>query len=318
MGHAGLSDSDILRARGKKNDVDPARPYAFSLEPERTADGRIEEVATLFLTNRECPFRCLMCDLWRNTTDVAVDAGAIPAQIDLGLKHLPGVRHVKLYNSGNFSDKKAIPPEDHPAIAARLQSMETVIVENHPVLCGPAVLRFNEMLPGRLEVALGLETAHPTVLERLNKRMTLDDFTRAAGFLRDNDIDVRAFILLRPPFMSETKGVDWALRSIRFAFEAGVQCCSVIPTRAGNGIMDRLERDGKFHPPSMASIEHVLAEGLALGRGRVFMDLWDMERFFDCVECGPGRVDRLRTMNLTQTVLPPIGCKCRTRERIER
>jgi len=82
--------------------------------------------------------------------------------------------------------------------------------------------------------------------------------------------------------------------------------------------MGRLGRDGKFRPPSMASIEHVLAEGLALGRGRVFMDLWDMERFFDCVECGPGRVDRLRTMNLTQTVLPPIGCKCRTRERIER
>jgi hypothetical protein len=27
---------------------------------------------------------------------------------------------------------------------------------------------------------MGLETAHPAALERLNKRMTLDDFTRAA------------------------------------------------------------------------------------------------------------------------------------------
>ena len=43
------------------------RPYAFFVEEERSASGEVVPVATVFLTNRECPWRCLMCDLWKNT-----------------------------------------------------------------------------------------------------------------------------------------------------------------------------------------------------------------------------------------------------------
>ena len=87
------------------------------------AAGCVEDVATLFLTNRECPFRCLMCDLWRNTTDTRVPPGAIPQQIDYALARLPAARHIKLYNSGNFFDHQAIPPEDYAAIAERVRGV---------------------------------------------------------------------------------------------------------------------------------------------------------------------------------------------------
>jgi hypothetical protein len=60
----------------------------------------------------------------------------------------------------------------------------------------------------------------------------------------------------------------------------------------------------------MASIETVLKEGLRLDRGRVFMDLWDLERFYECDTCGPDRRARLRRMNHTQAVQPPISCSC--------
>ncbi len=306
-----FSDAEITAARGPKAAVDPSRPYAFFVEPERTAAGRVEDVATVFLTNRECPFRCLMCDLWRHTTDAPVAPGMIPAQIDHALARLPRARHVKLYNNGNFFDRKAVPPEDHAAVAARVRGFETVIVENHPKLCGDACLRFRDCLEGRLEVALGLETAHPVVLDRLNKRMTLADFERAVAFLRKNDVDVRTFILLRPPFLTEAEGVEWAVRSMAFAFEAGVQCCSVVPTRGGNGIMGRLRREGWFTPPSLASVEAVMEAGLRMGRGRVFMDLWGIEAFYDCPRCGPARRARLDRMNRTQSLAPPVTCTCR-------
>ncbi len=297
-----------MAARPPKQPVAPWRPNAYLVEPEYTANGVVEDVATIFLTNRECPFRCLMCDLWRHTTDQTVPLGAIPAQIDYALARLPSTRHVKLYNSGNFFDPKAIPPDDYAAIAQRVGAFSTVIVENHAKLCGEACLRFRDQLDGRLEVALGLETVHPDVLERLNKHMTLADFERAVAFLRRHDIDVRAFILLRPPFLSETEGIEWALRSIAWAFDVGVGCCSVVPTRGGNGILDRLAQDGLFAPPRLSSIEQVLEDGLRMGRGRVFMDLWDIERFFDCARCGPARRTRLERMNRTQTVLLPVRC----------
>ncbi|MDA1050582.1 MAG: radical SAM protein [Planctomycetota bacterium] len=303
-------DQTILAARPPKNTVDPRRPYAYLVEPECAASGRIEDVATIFLTNRECPFRCLMCDLWKNTTDERVPAGAIPEQIAFALSNLSRAKHVKLYNSGNFFDRQAIPREDYAAIAQCVAPFETVIVENHPKLCGDDCLRFRDLLAGKLEIAIGLETIHPDVLPRLNKQMTTDGFQRAVRFLSKNGIATRAFILLRPPFLDEAEGVEWAIRSIRFAFDAGVQCCSVIPTRDGNGAMEQLRTEGRFEPPTFRSLETVLTEGLAMQSGRVFVDLWDAERFFDCQRCGPARRERLARMNLTQQVLPAISCGC--------
>ena len=58
-----FDDRWILERRGPRNIVDPGRPYAYLVEPERQSDGEIEDVATIFLTNKECSFHCLMCDL---------------------------------------------------------------------------------------------------------------------------------------------------------------------------------------------------------------------------------------------------------------
>lgn len=303
-----FSDGEILAVRGPKAPVDPHRPYTFFVESECTASGVAEDVATIFLTNSECPFRCLMCDLWKHTTDERVPVGAIPEQIDYALTRLPPAKHVKLYNSGNFFDRQAIPPDDYSAIAERVRTFHTVIVENHPKLCRDDCLRFRDLLPGELEIAIGLETIHPQVLERLNKRMTLDDFARATTYLRGHGIHVRAFILLKPPFLSEDEGLEWACRSIEYAFEIGVECCSVIPTRAGNGIMEQLQSAGQFAPPRLETLESVLATGLALRQGRVFVDLWDIEKLFTCQYCGPRRRDRLQEMNLSQQLLPLVSC----------
>ena len=304
------TDQQILESRPPKHPADPGRPYGFLVEPELAATGRVEEVATIFLTNQECPYRCLMCDLWRHTTDERLPPGAIPEQIDFALGRLPPARHVKLYNSGNFFDHQAIPPEDYAAIADRIRMFRTVTIENHPRFCTSECPRFRDLLGTDLNIGIGLETAHREILDRLNKRMTLEDFERAVGFLRHHAIDVRAFILLRPPFMEEHEGVEWAIRSIEYAFSVGVQCCSVIPTRTGNGAMERLQTSGLFDPPTLSSMETVLDAGILMDRGRVFMDLWDIERFYGCGRCGPLRRERMHRMNLSQRTVPAVRCEC--------
>lgn len=305
-----LTDRDVLAARGPKEPVDPWQPIAAFVEPERQADGRVLDVATIFLANRECPFRCVYCDLWRHTLDGPTPAGAVPRQIEVALERLSPASVVKLYNSGNFFDAAAIPPADWPAIADRVRQFERVIVENHPLLIDERALRFRDQLGTPLEVAMGLETAHPEVLARINKRMTLDDFTRAVQFLVEHDIAVRAFVLLRPPFLSEDEGIEWALKSIAFAFDVGATCVSVIPTRAGNGTMERLQAEGWFAWPKLSSLEQVLAAGIASKRGRVFADTWDVARFADCSRCAAARVERLRQMNLSQSILTSVVCGC--------
>ena len=44
-------------------------------------------------------------------------------------------------------------------------------------------------------------------------------------------------------------------------------------------------------------------------RGRVFADLWDLERFSNCPHCFAARAERLKTMNLHQTIPPLPPCR---------
>ena len=303
-------DSWILELRGEKNPVDPLKPYALNTELERTRPGRIEEVATIFLTNRECAFHCLMCDLWKNTTDIPVPVGAIPAQIKWALTQLTPVKHLKLYNNGNFFDKQAIPAEDFAEITSLVAGFESLIVESHPRLIDERCLEFSDQIKPELQMAIGLETVNPQILSKLNKRMDIVDFERAVRFLYKHNIPTRTFILLRPPFLTEKEGVQWAMRSIDYAFETGVECIVIIPTRAGNGAMDWLQSNRYFSPPSISSLEQVLEYGIQLNKGRVFADLWDIEIFSDCSKCFDSRTKRLTDMNLNQHVLPPVNCTC--------
>jgi archaeosine synthase beta-subunit len=305
-----ISDRWILSHRGTKNYVDPARPYAWLIEKERTVSGVVEDTGIIFLTNMECPYHCLMCDLWKNTTDEPVQTGAVAAQIEWALEKMPGIKHLKLYNSGSFFDERAIPETDYEKIASLVSSMETVIVECHPKLINEKCLKFSDMLKPDLHIAMGLETVNPDILKRLNKKMTPEDFGDSVNYLTANEIIVRAFILLRPPFLTESEGIYWAERSIDFAFSTGVECCTVIPVRGGNGAMEELLKSGHFIVPEITSLEKVLEYGIGLRRGRVFADTWDLGLFSKCDKCLDHRTKRITQMNLMQEILTPVKCSC--------
>ncbi len=290
-------------------DLNPFEPHAFWCEDERSASGETVSVATLLLTNRECPWKCLMCDLWRHTLTTTAPLGAIPAQIHVALDQLRAARQIKLYNSGSFFDKKAIPPDDYAQIAERARHFERVIVECHPKLINESCLRFRDLLgEAKLEIAMGLETVHPEVGPLLNKGATLQDFQNAADFLAKNDIALRVFILVKPPFLNEDEALLWANRSTDFAFGCGADVVVLIPTRRGNGAMEALEKSGDWSPPRLKTLENSANYGLALQKGRVFADLWDLQQFSTCEMCFAARRERLETMNFTQQILPPIEC----------
>jgi radical SAM enzyme (TIGR01210 family) len=301
-------DRWILSQRPERRILDPRQPYAFLVEEECAASGEVVPVATIFLTNRECPWRCLMCDLWRNTLTESVPSGAIPEQIGFALSRLPAARHIKLYNSGSFFDVHAIPPEDYGAIAAQIAPFERVIVESHPSLVGDRCFHFRDLLSAPLEVAMGLETVHPIALERLNKRMTLKQFADAGERLRENAIDLRVFILVQPPFVRKDEALYWAQRSLDYAFDCGATAATLIPTRAGNGATDHLMQSGDFAPPDLQTVEEALEYGIGTKRGRVFVDLWDIRQVAACSNCREQRIARLAKMNHSQ--LPGDAVLC--------
>ena len=300
-------DRWIRERRGPKARLNPLEAYASLWEEEAGVP-----TATLFLTNRECPFRCVMCDLWTHTLDTSVDHGAIPSQMARALASLPPARQIKLYNAGSFFDPRAIPPEDDREIARLAGSFERVIVESHPAFLdgdhGRRCLRLAEFLAergARLEVAVGLETAHPESLGRLNKRMTVQSFRRAAAFLCQHGISLRVFLLLNPPFIPAGEQSLWVRRSIDEAAACGARVCSIIPVRTGNGALEALP--DALIAARLTDLEAAIEYGLAHGRMQIIGDEWDLTRLNDCV-CAADRVARVREMNRAQIVVAPVAC----------
>jgi hypothetical protein len=252
-----------------KNKVDESRAYGVFTEPELTRAGVVEDHNIILTTNKECPFKCVMCDLWKNTLDYRVEVGVIAKQVRDALDQLPFAKHLKLYNAGSFFDRQSIPKQDSFDIANLVTGYETLIVEAHPKLIEKSCFEFAEYLEPQLDVAMGLETVDPSVLPRLNKNMTLDDFDRATTAMLEHNIFVRAFILLRTPWHSEEEGIYWAKESIDFAQRIGVECCTVIPLREN----ERFEV--AFEPASSGALDEVVAYGQSKNKGRVFGDSWD-------------------------------------------
>ena len=280
-------DRFIIDLRGPRPQHDPRRFQDLSIEDEPTERGDIARVGTIFLTGRECPWRCAMCDLWRFTTRDDTPAGAIPEQVAAALRAWrergEQISRLKLYNASNFFDPRAVPEHDYGAIGAQLGGLEQVIVESHPSLIGARVDRFLDVLGGtRLEVAMGLETAHPAALDALNKRMTLDDFARAAGDLRRRDVSLRAFVLIGPPFVPAEEQDAWLLKSVAFAEACGAAVISLIPARAGNGTMEALTAQKLFRAPTQEDVDRsmklVLARSPSPGpqppAPRILLDPW--------------------------------------------
>lgn len=260
-----------------------------------------------------------MCDLWTFTTAADTPRGAIAAQVAAAHEELRAMSEaitlLKLYNAGSFFDPRAVPESDYEDVAAALVGLTHVVVESHPSLVGPRVDRFLDALQRRaastvrLEVAMGLETVHPQALDRLNKRMTVDDFLLAARMLRERGATLRTFLLIWPPFIPPVEQLTWLLESIRVAFAAGAAVVSLVPTRPGNGALEALAADGAFIAPRLEDIERSI-EAAVVGphRGRIFVDLWDLRRFASCAACFDARRARLHWINLEQQVPPQLPC----------
>lgn len=302
--------TDRLREikRPPKASVDPFIPYHILHEREPDSEGRLQKVNTIFLTNRECPFKCVYCDLWKHTLDDPTPAGAIPAQIKYALERLPDAEEIKLYNSGNFFDVKAIPPADYPEIAELLKNYKKIIVENHPRIGAERIPEFLRLIEAQLEVAIGVETIHPEILPKLNKKITREEIDKAAQTLRALGIQLRAFVLLNPPYLTgESENIKWCLETIRFCFDTGFSAVTVIPVRTGNGVMEYLEQAGLYEKPTLDALEEIQKQALNLNQGRVFADTWDLERFSVDNESIGGQKERIEKMNLTQKAIRKVS-----------
>ena len=230
------------------------------------------------------------------------------------------VTGMKLYNAGSFFDPRAVPEADYDAMAAALAGLSRIIVESHPALVGPRVDRLARRArpPSRTRSAVGAARSGHGTRDRAPRSAGSPEQAASRwrgsrtppGRCDDRGVALRVFLLISPPFVPAREQDAWLLRSVDAAFSCGASVVSLMPTRPGNGAMEALARRGLFRAPRLDDIERSLALALAhaRGRGRVFADVWDLERFARAPACFAARRARLQAMNLEQRCCAQPSC----------
>lgn len=256
-----------IRARNEKS-YDPHEPTRVWIDEDRTPDG-ISQSLTIILNTGGCRWAraggCTMCGYVAES----VEGGTVPHpalmdQIETCLSH--EVEHadepsplVKIYTSGSFLDEREVPAESRHAIAETFADRDRIVVESLPDFVTREKLRDFREVGLETDVAIGLETATDRVRrDCVNKYFDFQAFVDAYEIAAEVGAGIKAYLLCKPPFLTESEAVEDMIASIE-ACAPYAHTISMNPTNVQRYTMvDELYYHGGYRPPWLWSVAHIL------------------------------------------------------------
>jgi len=154
-----------------------------------------------------------------------------------------------------------VPAETRKAIAETFADRDRIVVESLPDFVSEE--KVSDFVDNGLEtdVAVGLETATDRVRrDCVNKYFQFEDFEDAAAAAQRAGGGVKAYLLMKPPFLSESEAVEDMKQSVRRCADVeGCHTVSMNPCNVQNYTMvAELYHDGGYRPPWLWSVCDVL------------------------------------------------------------
>ncbi|MFB6096684.1 MAG: archaeosine biosynthesis radical SAM protein RaSEA [Haloferacaceae archaeon] len=254
----------------KEKHYDPHEPTRVWLDEDNTPDG-VRQSLTIILNTGGCRWAraggCTMCGYVAESVEGGtVEHEALMDQIQACLDHERAESDepsplVKIYTSGSFLDEREVPAETRRAVAETFADRERIVLESLPDFVDREKLADFTERGLAVDVAVGLETATDRVRhDAVNKYFDFADFEAASAEAVAAGAGVKAYLLLKPPFLSESEAVEDMVSSVRrCAAVEGVHTVSMNPTNVQSYTMvDELHFRGGYRPPWLWSVAHVL------------------------------------------------------------
>ncbi len=236
--------------------------YVTTYTEKEFFNGKTREERVLILRTRGCSWSyhsgCSMCGFWEDTNP-DINEKDILNQIDDFLSSYSKGDVLKVFTSGSFFDPVEISESIQvPIIEKLLEHYNFLIVESRPEYIMKVADKLKQFA-GKLQVAIGMESTNSKVLKALiNKNYDFDDFKKAANELHKNSISVRAYLLLKPPFMKEEEAINDTINSARSVSDYA-DFISINPMNIQKGtFVEKLYKEGNYRPPWLWSVVEVL------------------------------------------------------------
>jgi hypothetical protein len=259
---------------------------------------------------------CLMCGYSSESLD-GVCAEDIARQVDAAIGRYKGEAVVKIYTSGSFLDGREVPAPVETLQAFLDAGAKRLLVESRPEFVETS-LPWLGGLSGKLEVAMGLETASDRVRERcVRKGFTFADFVGVSKLLRGAGTTVRTYLLLKPPFLGEADAMADAVASVKAA-AAHSDVISINPVNVQRRtVVERMWRRAEYRPPWLWSLAEVLRTA-ERGKARLVSSPsggGTKRGAHNCGKCDAGLLSVVEKFSLTQDAISLDGQECGCKER---
>lgn len=228
--------------------------------------GKEAKALSIILPTVGCRWRrCNMCSYFEDSPkDSSIDLFTIFVE-EFNGAYDDEIKKVKLFTSGSFLDQKEVNPDCAKKIISFLseKGISEVTLESRPEYVKEEYLiEFKENNGGlQIEVAMGLESSNNKILQHsINKGFTFEDYLSASKILKELDIKNKAYLMIKPPFLTEKEAIQDAIHSA-IDIEDIADVISFNPmTVHKNTLVEYLWNKGEYSPPWGWSILEILKE----------------------------------------------------------
>jgi len=312
-----------IRSRQKIKFNPPDRPTAVWTGKD-ILDGKPISTLTVIFQTTGCRWNnCTMCGYVYDSSRRAPSHDELMKQFEHALLRCRDEEFmVKIFTSGSFLDDGEIPTTTRIEMLSRLGAdarVKKVIAETRPeYVTKEKVSECTAALGKRFEVAVGLETSNDMIRkDSINKGFSFADFVNASKIAEQENATVKAYLLLKPPFLSEGVAINDIISSITDAAQyAGTISVNLCNVQKGT-LMDEMFERGDYRPPWLWSAVEVLKRGKEANSGTVIMSdpvaAGSSRGPHNCGKCDKDVAEAIRIFSVTQdtSVFEGLTCDCR-------
>ncbi len=312
-----------IRSKHKPRFNPPDKPTAVWTGKD-LLDGKPVPSLTIIFRTQGCRWNnCTMCGYVYDSAQEPPSHDELIKQFEYAMSRCKDNEFiVKIFTSGSFLDDCEIAPATRKEMLSRLGAddrVKKVIAETRPEYVTKEKLSESIAALGkRFEVAIGLETSNDMIRKDcINKGFSFSDFVRAGEVAKQEGAAVKAYLLLKPPFLSEGAAISDIIQSISdaapYAETISINLCNV---QKGT-LVDEMFLRGDYRPPWLWSAVEVLKKGKEASPETIIMSdpvgAGSARGPHNCGKCDKDVAEAIRVFSLTQDtgVFSNLDCECR-------
>lgn len=209
---------------------------------------------------------CSMCGYF-NDVSSKVEAENLFRQIDQMASSLDGSKVLKVFTSGSFLDPVEVPLEVRDYFYKSIEGkVDKVLVESRTEYITEKNLGGLSSYSVPTRIAIGLESANDYIMKySVNKGSSFRKFMDSVHALKKLNLELRTYLLFKPPFVSERDAIEDVLASIK-AVAPYSDDVSVNPMNIQkNTMVEKLWKAGLYRPPRLWSLAEILLRSREYG-----------------------------------------------------